>query len=699
MALTSTTKPIVADPNNNPFAPITTIPTTTTTTTSRPTTPTAASPGGIYSATSSPSTPKAALAFPVHQVVPPLTEGKDAAYEFEAPKFHDFLQADPDTSIDKWFDFKAMAPDSDDEQEDELEEVDFFSSVVQEDASQQQQQQESEADFPVNDVSTPKASLFMQSHSVTKNNVEADDSDNESAPANTPRPIRQRSLSTFTFKLPTQQPHRTSTLDSKPRRTTQRSISNAGQMAQSRDSTGSSVVGTRPFATRSVKPLTIPKEFNFSSRLAQRDRTLGMQRPGGVQKKKGAGNKRRGLTIPKPFNLHANPKNTKKANVSRSPFVPLAVRVKTFENAVPDRFRTRPAKAARFTEMKMTHPKSPYLRTKLRTKTHSVPTTEQRILQELEKLQPFKANPVNTKIFEKPLGIPQPPPHELTIPASPAITKPRPLPPPPPSPPKIIKANPVRNLPVFEPVVEHRVILPGEVHLPGEEISEKRRREFEEMRRRKEEEEERMRRFRARPLPDDVPDPLPPAPHLPVTEPHPFRLETDIRHMFHQMTLEERLEKERAEEERAKNFKAQPLPHVEPFIPKKSERPVTDPDEVLLFTEMRADERRVFEERLKERERMEEEERERMRKKKEQREKQEIKKFRQQAVHHAQPIKHYAPVVVKPSGRKLTEPESPFIGEKRRVAMRLQRGGLREGSGVGGMVGGGEEGSGESGEE
>jgi hypothetical protein len=42
-----------------------------------------------------------------------------------------------------------------------------------------------------------------------------------------------------------------------------------------------------------------------------------------------------------------------------------------------------------------------------------------------------------------------------------------------------------------------------------------------------------------------------------------------------------------------------------------------------------------------------------------------IRKLRKESVHHAQPIRNFAPVVVHPSAKPLTVPESPAIGKKR----------------------------------
>jgi hypothetical protein len=67
------------------------------------------------------------------------------------------------------------------------------------------------------------------------------------------------------------------------------------------------------------------------------------------------------------------------------------------------------------------------------------------------------------------------------------------------------------------------------------------------------------------------------------------------------------LEKERKEKENKTNFKAQPFRDVEPFVPSKSSRPVTEAEPFRLHSEMRAEERKDFEEELREKDRLAEE--------------------------------------------------------------------------------------------
>lgn len=90
-----------------------------------------------------------------------------------------------------------------------------------------------------------------------------------------------------------------------------------------------------------------------------------------------------------------------------------------------------------------------------------------------------------------------------------------------------------------------------------------------------------------------------------------------------------------------------------------------------LNSERRAAQREDFELRKKEREA----ELEGQRRLREQRQKEEeeaaIAKLRAEMVHHPNPIRRYAPVVVKPSDKPLTEAESPRFSERLRAKVRL----------------------------
>ena len=52
------------------------------------------------------------------------------------------------------------------------------------------------------------------------------------------------------------------------------------------------------------------------------------------------------------------------------------------------------------------------------------------------------------------------------------------------------------------------------------------------------------------------------------------------------------------------------------------------------------------------------------------RDQQQIRQLRTELVHHAQPIKKFAPIKIEFANRKVTKPISPLIGEKRRQKLQ-----------------------------
>jgi hypothetical protein len=156
---------------------------------------------------------------------------------------------------------------------------------------------------------------------------------------------------------------------------------------------------------------------------------------------------------------------------------------------------------------KLTFPKSPYLRTRNRTHARAIPT-EEKELAELAKIRPFKAKPVSERILKGPKKGLKVASLELTVPKSPAITKPKAIKRSEPSPEKIIKAKPVPNLQkAFVPSIVHRVIEPVDFELPGESIRKAKKTEFESKVKNDEMEMIKKREFKAKPLPHslDVP--------------------------------------------------------------------------------------------------------------------------------------------------------------------------------------------------
>jgi len=145
---------------------------------------------------------------------------------------------------------------------------------------------------------------------------------------------------------------------------------------------------------------------------------------------------------------------------------------------------------------------------------------------------------------------------------------------------------------------------------------------------------------------------------------------TKIRGKYHRQVLQERLREEEQQRSVAAQFQAQPIPQVKPFVPKRSDRPTTENEPISLNTEFRAEQRKCFDQEMEERERQLKLAKERKEMEEVSRMKEEIRRLRQEAQFRAQPLKHVVPFEPKKSSKILTEPVSPFIGEKRRQAMK-----------------------------
>ncbi|KAJ3093246.1 Protein tpx2 [Physocladia obscura] len=447
---------------------------------------------------------------------------------------------------------------------------------------------------------------------------------------------------------------------------------------------------------------TVPKEFSFMSRAGS---TIKIKSPvikfvdiynSNPSKKRKPIIKRfqNDLTVPRPFKFHEKmPHNNKYNNAEdgpRSPFVPLVNRMKHFEIGTPERFKT----TARNSKVKigtiyvaprLTKPYSPFLMTKQRSKPTNLKTTEEMQIEEIANHPRFKARPLDKKILkEGNFGVPIVEKPVLTVPKSPHFSRPRTAPStyrqPPPRQQNIIKANPIRyaSTKPFEPHLEHRQIVPDDVRLPGEQMRCKKLREFEEALKAKQKEDEKKRIFMARPIPDlSAPAPLPEVKPRPPTEPEPFNLHVHnfpvVRSAF-QTKPDGSIEISSAElvPTAQIKFTAQPMPIFEPFVPKKSNKLPTVPDSVVLHTDSRAEERRVFEEAKRAREAVEEEMRELAKLEREEFERHEIRRIRQDQTFQAQPIRQFPGVQVHASQKRLTEPSSPMLKEKRERLARMR---------------------------
>lgn len=159
-----------------------------------------------------------------------------------------------------------------------------------------------------------------------------------------------------------------------------------------------------------------------------------------------------------------------------------------------------------------------------------------------------------------------------------------------------------------------------------------------------------------------------------LTQPMSPALTTKQRGQYHRAVLEERIERERIEHKLKSQFHAQPIPHSHD-IPYQPQLPEHHPKSVeneppLLNTEVRAAERRKFDEEM----RLREEYMERLKRQEieetERRAEEERRLLRRQAEFHARPVRSALPFEPKKSDKPLTEPISPFIGEKRRQLMK-----------------------------
>lgn len=92
-----------------------------------------------------------------------------------------------------------------------------------------------------------------------------------------------------------------------------------------------------------------------------------------------------------------------------------------------------------------------------------------------------------------------------------------------------------------------------------------------------------------------------------MTEPAPFALNTDVRGAMHQEEFADRVHKHFEQEEKAREFQANPVPTAEPFIPARSNKPLTEIQSFQSHLDTRMADRKVYEEETKQRLAQEEE--------------------------------------------------------------------------------------------
>merc|ERR1711936_701477 len=175
------------------------------------------------------------------------------------------------------------------------------------------------------------------------------------------------------------------------------------------------------------------------------------------------------------------------------------------------------------------------------------------------------------------------------------------------------------------------------------------------------EEEKKAREFHAKPIMKEDAEKVPEMQKILPTKPEPFKLQIKERVEARLTQWQENVEKELEEQKRAAEFKATEPKVLDkaPFVPKPSDKPLSEISNIVLHSDRRAEEREAFDLKVKQKEvdmegaKREQEER---RKREEQ---EEVARLRKAAVHRAQPIRNYKPVEVKPSEKPLTNPSSP----------------------------------------
>ncbi|XP_010873916.2 targeting protein for Xklp2 isoform X2 [Esox lucius] len=392
---------------------------------------------------------------------------------------------------------------------------------------------------------------------------------------------------------------------------------------------------------------TVPKEFNFStdgrvkagvtSNHKEVDFTAQLRKhpssPSKVPK---------GTTVPKPFNLSTG---SKKKVEDLAPYVPMAQQIEQFQRRTPTRYHLRsrqsqergpsPVKAE---QLKITHPHTPQLMTRQRSRPVSVKSSAELEDEEIQKLQQFKfkALELNRKILEGALNPKKPAVKEPTRPEGfhlhmdkrlaerqasrkpeepeePHSFHPRPLPvrileevvgvpekkvlcptvPESPAwalkkrvrverkveevkPPAPLKAIAVPHFGLpFQPKLQDKTQV--EVCPFSFEDRERERRILKE-KRLEELRHEEVPKFKAQPLPDFHEVVLPEKKVAEPTKPAPFKLLLDERGAVKNDRWEQMVKEEQKHQAEAATFKAGPntVIHKEPFVPKKENRSVLD---------------------------------------------------------------------------------------------------------------------------
>uniref|UniRef100_A0A8B9HMS6 TPX2 microtubule nucleation factor n=1 Tax=Astyanax mexicanus TaxID=7994 RepID=A0A8B9HMS6_ASTMX len=481
---------------------------------------------------------------------------------------------------------------------------------------------------------------------------------------------------------------------------------------------------------KQVLSTTVPKEFNFRSdgRLKnQPDVTDASHKEGDfasqLRRHPASPLKApRGTTIPKPFNLSTG----NKRKHEEGEYVSMAQQIEQFQKRTPTRYHLRSRQSqdrgpspVKTDKPAITHPHTPQLLTRQRSRPVMVKSAAEIEAEELEKMQQFKfkALELNRKILEGAVAPKKPAPKEATRPEGFQLEvekrlqdrhvskKPeepenhtfhsRPLPtrileevvgvpekkvlnPTVPESPAFALKNRVRmerkteelfnslvsiGVSIVSKPKNHVEMCPFSFEQREQERRAQKEKRLEELR------NEEMPKFKARPLPDFHEVSLPEKKVIEPTKPAPFKLVVDERGATKGERWEHMVKEELKQQAEAACFKARPnaVVHKEPFVPKKENRSLLVPEGFQLSTERRAKERLEFERALKEKEALRAQVEEQESRDREEHEKEEIIRLRQEQVHKAQPIRRYKPVELKHSEATLTVPQSPKFSDRFRM--------------------------------
>nr|XP_046221350.1 targeting protein for Xklp2-B-like isoform X5 [Oncorhynchus gorbuscha] len=172
---------------------------------------------------------------------------------------------------------------------------------------------------------------------------------------------------------------------------------------------------------------TVPKEFNFSTDGRVKAGTASTHREvdftAQLRKHPSSPTKApKGATVPKPFNLSTG---SKKKVEDPVPFMPMAQQIELFQKRTPTRYHLRSRQSqergpspVKSEQLKITHPHTPQLMTRQRSRPTAVKSSAQLEAEELQKLQQFKfkALGLNRKILEGALNPKKPTVKESTHP-------------------------------------------------------------------------------------------------------------------------------------------------------------------------------------------------------------------------------------------------------------------------------------------